>query len=164
MPTAHAATHPTMSPPSLIRITVFANRNPALSKAEFNTHWTHKHAPLITSWLQRHNCVKYVQVRSSSPQLSLSLPHLITQQYQPTPKLKSRLTQTTLAYDGIADFWYKSLEDFERAYQDRYYTEVVKKDEEYLFDVESVSVTGGVERVVIEGGEIVEEERQGMDF
>jgi hypothetical protein len=51
-----------MSPPQLIRITVCARRNSKLSEAEFNAHWANKHAPLITSWLQRHNCVKYVQV------------------------------------------------------------------------------------------------------
>jgi hypothetical protein len=35
---------------------------------------------------------------------------------------------------------------------------VVKKDEEYLFDEDSVVVTGGTERVIIEDGEVVESE------
>jgi hypothetical protein len=69
---------------------------------------------------------------------------------------KSRLTQSALPYDGIADFWYKSFEDFESAYADEFYMNVVKKDEEYLFDMESLAITAGVEQVVIEGGEVVD--------
>jgi hypothetical protein len=69
---------------------------------------------------------------------------------------KSRLTQSALPYDGIADFWYKSFEDFESAYADEFYSNVVKKDEEYLFDMESLAITAGVEQVVIEGGEVVD--------
>jgi hypothetical protein len=51
-----------MSTEELIRITVFANRNAKLSEDEFNDHWANEHGPLITSWLQRHGIVKYVQV------------------------------------------------------------------------------------------------------
>jgi hypothetical protein len=53
------------------------------------------------------------------------------------------------------------MEDFEKAYEDQYYVEVVKKDEEYLFDVESVVVTGGVERVIIQDGEVLDREGGG---
>lgn len=62
-----------------------------------------------------------------------------------------------MPYDGIADFWYKSYEDFERAYEDEYYTNVVKKDEEYLFDILSLAITTGVERPVIEDGKTVKQ-------
>jgi hypothetical protein len=67
-----------------------------------------------------------------------------------------------LSYDGIADFWYKSFEDFEKAYKDEYYDDVVKKDEEYLFDMTSVNVTAGIERAVIENGKVVEQEERGV--
>jgi hypothetical protein len=61
-----------------------------------------------------------------------------------------------LPYDGIADFWYRSFEDFEKAYEDKFYTEVVKKDEEYLFDTSSMVVTAGVELTIIQDGKLVE--------
>jgi hypothetical protein len=51
-----------MSSEELIRITVFANRNPKLFEYEFSGHWASKHGPVITLWLQRHGIVKYVQV------------------------------------------------------------------------------------------------------
>jgi hypothetical protein len=66
-----------------------------------------------------------------------------------------------MPYDGIADFWYKSFEDFKKAYEDEYYENVVKKDEEYLFDMSSLTLTNGVERVVIEDGSVVKRDEQG---
>jgi hypothetical protein len=60
--TATTTTLATMSTEELIRVTVFANRNNKLSESEFNDHWANKHGPLVTSWLQRHGIVKYVQV------------------------------------------------------------------------------------------------------
>jgi hypothetical protein len=51
-----------MSTETLIRITVFANRNPKISEEEYHKHWAEKHAPLVSSWLQRHGVVKYTQV------------------------------------------------------------------------------------------------------
>ena len=68
-----------MSTEQLIRITVFANRNPILSEDEFNDHWKNKHGPLITSWLQRHGVVKYVQVRHHSSYTMLHIPLAVHQ-------------------------------------------------------------------------------------
>jgi hypothetical protein len=76
-------------------------------------------------------------------------------QYHTTSAYQSRMTQSTLPYDGVADFWYKSFEDFEKAYEDEYYLGVVKKDEEYLFDSSGIVVTAGVELSVIEDGKAV---------
>jgi hypothetical protein len=56
----------TMSNEQLVPITVCAKRNPKLSKDDFDDHWANKHGPLVTFWLQHHNCVKYVQVRTSA--------------------------------------------------------------------------------------------------
>ena len=46
--------------------------------------------------------------------------------------------------------------DFEKAYEDEYYKEKVKPDEEYLFDVENMRVMVGSETCVIEEGTIIE--------
>lgn len=145
-----------------IRVTVCARRNPKLSEDEFNEHWANKHGPLIRSWLQKHNCIKYIQVRSHKGHpttlisASLFWIQLNPTQYHTTSVYRSRLTQSTLPYDGIADFWYKSFDDFESAYADEFYTNIVKKDEEYLFDMESLAVTAGVEQVVIEDRKVVD--------
>lgn len=80
--------------------------------------------------------------------------HLL--QYHTTSPHKNLTNQTTLSYDGMADFYVKRYEDFEKAYEDPYYKNVVKPDEAYLFDVENMRVMVGTETCVIEGGHIVE--------
>lgn len=57
----------------------------------------------------------------------------------------------------MADFYVKSYGDFEAAYKDPFYIDVVKKDEQYLFDVETMLVTVGVEVGIIEDGKKVED-------
>ena len=61
----------------------------------------------------------------------------------------------TLSYDGVADFYVKSLEEFRKAYEDPYYKDTVKADEEYLFDVKNMRIMVGKETHVIEEGKIV---------
>ena len=56
-----------MSKEHVIRISVFANRNPSLSKEQFHAHWIDKHGPLVSSWLQKHGFVQYTQVPNKSP-------------------------------------------------------------------------------------------------
>lgn len=56
----------------------------------------------------------------------------------------------------MADFYVKRYEDFEKAYEDPYYKEKVKPDEEYLFDVQKMRVMVGTEMSVIEDGNIVQ--------
>jgi hypothetical protein len=72
--------------------------------------------------------------------------------YHTTSKHKALLKMPTQA-----DFWVRKYEDFEKAYEDPFYLEVVKKDEEYLFDLKSLRVTAGVEYCVIEDGKVVQE-------
>jgi hypothetical protein len=62
----------------------------------------------------------------------------------------------------MADFYVKSYEEFQAAYQDPFYLDVVKKDEQYIFDIDSMLVTIGVEIDVIDNGKKVE--KQGAEF
>lgn len=55
-------------------------------------------------------------------------------------------------YDGSGDFYVKKYEDFEAAFLDPYYQEVIRPDELKLIDPETVSVTIGYEYCVIEDG------------
>lgn len=76
-------------------------------------------------------------------------------QYHTTTTHKNLTAQNTLSYDGMADFYVKRYEDFEKAYEDPYYKDVVKPDEEYLFDVQNMRVMVGTETCVIENGKVV---------
>jgi hypothetical protein len=52
--------------------------------------------------------------------------------------------------DGMAEFKVKKWEDFEAAFADPYYTEVVAPDERSFMDTSNLTMTVGVEYVVIE--------------
>jgi hypothetical protein len=56
----------------------------------------------------------------------------------------------------MADFWVKKYEDFEAAFLDPYYKEVIQPDEKAFIDMETIAVTIGTEYIVLEEGEIVE--------
>jgi hypothetical protein len=58
------------------------------------------------------------------------------------------------SYDGMADFYVKKYEDFEAAFLDPYYQDVIQPDETKLFDMDTISVTIGYEHIVIEEGKI----------
>lgn len=164
-----------MSTESLIRVTVLVNRKPGTTEEEFSKYWAYKHGPLATDWLKRNGIIKYVQVNSPLASLYLPSPHsspttlspyLLSShktQYHTTSAYKAlgqkmfdATGRSPLAYDGMGDFWVRKYEDFEAAFLDPYYQEVIQPDEKELIDMESIAVTIGVEYVVIEEGEIVE--------
>ena len=143
-----------MSTQNLIRISVFANRNPSLSEGQFHSHWTHHHGPLVSSWLQKHGIIRYTQVLRLFAPSHPTIPTTNNSSQFHTPAshrdLRIQGFETpTLSYDGVADFYVKSLEDFKKAYEDPYYRDVVKKDEEYLFDVKNMRIMVGTETHVI---------------
>lgn len=64
--------------------------------------------------------------------------------------------RSPLAYDGMGDFWVRKYEDFEAAFLDPYYQAVIQPDEKNLICMDTISVTIGVEFIVLEDGTIVE--------
>jgi len=62
-----------------------------------------------------------------------------------------------LQYDAGAEFLVADMSLFEDAYTDKEWLEMIKPDEDYLFDRSVVPfVTAGYEEVYIENGEIVQ--------
>jgi hypothetical protein len=62
----------------------------------------------------------------------------------------------TLQYDGMGDFWVRKYEDFEAAFLDPEYRAKIRPDELNLIDMDSITVTVGVELVVLDDGKVVE--------
>ncbi len=59
-------------------------------------------------------------------------------------------------YDGGAEFYVSSLEDFTNAFQDEYYLTVIREDEEKFVDRgRALNSTIGVERWVVREGRSV---------
>ena len=59
------------------------------------------------------------------------------------------------SYDGAAEFYVRDgdFEFWDRAKADRYYTEVVQKDEEKFFDADSILMLVGWEEIYVHQGE-----------
>ena len=58
----------------VLKLTIMQHRNPSMSEEDFHAHWTRKHAPLASAWLQRNEIISYTQV--SSLHVSTSIPDL----------------------------------------------------------------------------------------
>jgi hypothetical protein len=65
--------------------------------------------------------------------------------------------RSPLSYDGMADFYVKKYEDFEAAFLDPYYLEIIQPDEKILIDMDTIAVTIGVDYIVIADNKTVTE-------
>ncbi|KAL1596557.1 hypothetical protein SLS60_009205 [Paraconiothyrium brasiliense] len=131
-----------MSTEELIRITVLVNRRPGMSEDDFNKYWAYEHGPLATDWLQQID-------------LTVSQYHTTSKHKALGKRMFDATGRSPLSYDGMGDFWVRKYEDFEAAFLDPYYQKVIQPDEKKLICMDTISVTIGVEYVVIDNGEIV---------
>ncbi|KAF2635235.1 hypothetical protein P280DRAFT_536532 [Massarina eburnea CBS 473.64] len=133
-----------MSTESLIRVTVCVNRKPGTTEEQFSKYWANNHGPLAIDWLQRNGIVKYVQYHTTSQYKALG------------QKMYDATGRAPLSYDGMGDFWVRKYEDFEAAFLDPYYLSSIQPDEKKLICMNTISVTIGVENIVLEEGKKVE--------
>lgn len=49
-------------PQKLLRFTMLVHRVKGMSEDDFHEHWSNRHQAIVKEWLQKHGCVKYVQV------------------------------------------------------------------------------------------------------
>jgi hypothetical protein len=49
-----------------IQIISYIKRNPALTPAEFYSHWAQVHAPKVAPWAEKHGILRYQQVHCVS--------------------------------------------------------------------------------------------------
>lgn len=161
-----------MNTEPLIRVTVCIHRKKGTTEEEFNKYWAYQHGPLVIPWLQRCGILRYVQV-CCTPRARmdvLGLPFGFNEsppQYHTTSEHRNLAKNMSLAvgrallqYDGMADFWVRKYEDFEAAFLDPEYQEKIRPDEMKLLDMESIAVTVGVEYVVVDSGQAVEEHQR----
>jgi len=133
-----------MSTEKLIRITMFFNRRKGASEEDFNKYWAVNHGALITPWLVRSKIVKYVQYHTTPEYRKIASAMAATSRRQASDQ-----------YDGISDFYVRSLDDFENAFKDPEYLEKIRPDELKTADVDSTIITIGYDYVLIEDGKAV---------
>lgn len=98
----------------MIKYIICATRKAGLSHEEFSAYWRDHHGPLVRSVPEfvRH-VRKYVQC------------HLV-----------KGLAPLGIAgtYDGVAELWFDSVEDMERAFSEPRYLEMIRPDEQKFVD------------------------------
>ncbi|KAF4622818.1 hypothetical protein G7Y89_g14207 [Cudoniella acicularis] len=105
----------------LIKVSIFVKRNSAITEEELHSHWSNHHAALASPFLKRMGCLKY------------------TQYHTPTTS-KATITaiggsqNLALQYDACAEPLVANMGLFEKAYTDQEWLEMIKPDEDYLFD------------------------------
>src|SRR5262245_39967332 len=84
----------------MIKLTFCLRRLPHLSREEFQRYWLETHGPLVRSFAEVLRIKRYVQFHTTSTQLNGAL-----RDSRGGPE----------EYDGIAELWWDSLDDFTAA-------------------------------------------------
>jgi hypothetical protein len=115
----------------MIQLVAFLVRNPALTRAEFETHWREIHGPLIRD----------------TPELAR---HIVRYEQHPPD---GGLTAVGGDWDGVALQWFASADEFLGFVNEPAYTEVLQPDEQFLLDIDRVEVMFVTEGRVVIGGD-----------
>ncbi|KAL2072670.1 hypothetical protein VTL71DRAFT_12013 [Oculimacula yallundae] len=127
----------------VLKLTIMQRRNPTLTEDEFHAHWTQKHAPLASAWLQRNGIIGYTQYHT--PKSTRDLVAGVAKEFG----------WKVADYDGHVEFMVKNIEDLKRAVQDPEYPERVLPDEMRFMDQKNSVVTVGWEEVYVKDGKVV---------
>jgi uncharacterized protein (TIGR02118 family) len=80
----------------MIKLTFCLKRLPHLSRAEFQTYWFDKHAPLVATHREVLRIRRYVQMHSGSDEMNVAIAAS-----RNAPKM----------FDGVAELWWDSFDD-----------------------------------------------------
>jgi hypothetical protein len=116
----------------MIRLTAMLRRNPALTAAEFETHWSGVHAGLMRAMPGAEDRVL---------------------RYEQHPRLVAPGQWTgSEGFDGVAVQWFPRLDDLMAMIADPSYQRTVAPDEQHLLDLHrSVFLVTDEPRVIIDG-------------
>ncbi|KAG4424774.1 hypothetical protein IFR04_002122 [Cadophora malorum] len=133
----------------VLKLTIMQHRNPSMSEEDFHAHWTRKHAPLASAWLQRNEIISYTQYHT--PKSTRYLAASVAKDFG----------WTLAGYDGYVDFMVSSVEDLKNAVEDPEYPEKVLPDEQMFMDQSNSVVTVGWEEVYVKDGKVINIDRDG---
>lgn len=114
--------HSHISDKPLYRITTLFRARPDLTEAEFFQHWYSKHGPICAPWALHWNFVEYTQYQTS------------TEHRQALLGGKDGDFKAGSPFTACADFYVRDYNDYLAAFQDPYYLEVIKPDEDAFVD------------------------------
>ena len=85
----------------MIKLVFVIRRREDMSSEEFHRYWLEEHAPLARSLVEQLAARRYVQSHTVAPELNAQL---------------AATRDTAESFDGLAEFWWDSLEDFVSAF------------------------------------------------
>ncbi len=123
----------------MIKLVYCLRRLPHLSREEFQRYWLETHGPLVRSRAQALRIRRYVQVHTLEGSINDAL----------------RQNRGALeAYDGVAELWWESVEDFATARaspEGRKAGEELLEDERRFIDIERSALWVAQEHPIVEG-------------
>jgi uncharacterized protein (TIGR02118 family) len=122
----------------VIKLVYCLRRLPHLSREEFQRYWLETHGPLVRSRAQALRIRRYVQVHTLEDSINDAL-------RQNRGALK--------AYDGVAELWWESVEDFAAATaspEGRKAGEELLEDERRFIDMERSALWVAQEHPIVE--------------
>jgi uncharacterized protein (TIGR02118 family) len=120
----------------MIKLTYALVRHPQLSREAFQAYWFETHAPLVASVRDTLRIRRYVQLHSAAPMLSVDI---------------RRSRGGPFQFDGIAQLWWDSLEDFRASTADPAGAEagrLLLEDERRFIDLSRSPLWLGEEKVI----------------
>jgi len=121
----------------MIKVVFCLRRHASLTAREFQTHWYEIHAPLVRKHREVLRIARYVQLHTDHGPMSERLGAF---RGAPEP------------YDGIAEIWYRSLEELKALGNDpaaRSASRELKEDEERFIDLTRSPIWVAEEREII---------------
>ncbi|RFU72486.1 hypothetical protein TARUN_9762 [Trichoderma arundinaceum] len=127
----------------LLRLTLQQYKNPKLTDAEFQKHWSEHHAPLASGWLARNGIIGYTQYHTPPETRNLA------------SSLAEAVGATVAPFDAYIEFMVHNVEDLWKATADPEYPVKMQPDEQFMFDHGKMQVTVGWVEVYVQGGKVV---------
>ncbi|PGG96781.1 hypothetical protein AJ80_09785 [Polytolypa hystricis UAMH7299] len=140
-----------MSSPQINCTLIPVKRHPSLTEEEFFHHWETVHAPMTAPWAIKHG-IDYTLIKT--PRAARQIGKQNTDQS----------SESGTEYDGYALFGFKTIEQFQVAFSDPYFVNVVQPDGKKIFDLSGDVTSGaqfaGVTPIVANGKAVVKAEKE----
>ncbi|MEE4350889.1 MAG: EthD domain-containing protein [Pacificimonas sp.] len=122
----------------MLKITYCLTRRPEMSRSEFQAYWRETHAPLVAAARGPLNIARYVQMHTGAV---------------PDGVASGRPGMPDDEYDGVAELWWRSLEDLQAAdatEEGQRHGMILAEDEAQFIDFSRSRLFWGVDKTIFD--------------
>ena len=99
----------------MIRLIFVLRRKPSMSRDEFQKYWHELHGPLVAKHTTTLNILRYIQNHTLDDPMNEQMARARGGMEPP--------------YDGVAELWFDSIDDLNKAFSEPRYLELIRPDE-----------------------------------